>query len=607
MLTPGQLPDLRWLEIDLLLEARQPPRRAHPLVVLEALLKGVFEAIGPDAATSKQLWHWPGADLDSIGWEAGTRIPLVVQLFNLPPAALPRWQAALQARLARPGQNFTLCQAGPARVVGVPAPMASTATAQTLELLTPLPLPHQPGHPRTALDGAGFLHLCQTRLRKLFGCEAHLPPPPDIDTSAWRYLRIVHRSRSQGGHPMFLNGCVGPLTLSGPHLPDWQPWLALFACVGLGERLSFSQGRLRLATAAPPPPAQAPLRLRRPFVLQADTPCVLRLDNANLVVCTEEDIPVDRVPLMRLASVEVQSPARLTAALLHACAEEGIPVLLAAPGKTLVPIVGGQAEATRNRTLARHHAVWQATAPADRVRIAAALVDAKLAGQARLVQGRYQAGDHQHLARLQRARARLPLADSLAVVRGWEGWASRHHYQWWARFAAPLGRFQQRRTHGQSPDPLNIALNYGYALLRNRVAVALRLAGLDPYLGILHEANGRHEALTSDLMEPYRPEIDRLVLRLINLRRLRPEDFNPTEDGTLQMQSAARRRFVQSFAQLCEGNPHEGGARLKARLWTDVRAYRRAVLNGDLTHWQPLTGLPATEDADDPAPDTPLP
>jgi CRISPR-associated protein Cas1 len=342
-------------------------------------------------------------------------------------------------------------------------------------------------------------------------------------------------------------------------------------------------------------------------VLQADTPCVLRLNNANLEVCTVEDVTVDRIPLMRLASVEVQSPAQLTAALLHACAEEGVPVLLAAPGKALVPIVGGQAEATRNRTLARHHAVWQATDPAARVRIAAALVDAKLAGQARLVQGRYQAGDNQQLARLQRARSRLPLADSLAVVRGWEGWASRHHYQWWARFALPLGRFQQRRAHGQSPDPVNIALNYGYALLRNRVAVALRLAGLDPYLGILHEANGRHEALVSDLMEPYRPEIDRLVLRLINLRRLRPEDFKQTEDGTLQLQSAARRRFVQSFAQLCEGNPHEGGARLKIRLWKDVQAYRRAVVNGDLALWQPLTGLPATEDEDDPTTEDPLP
>lgn len=288
LLDAADLQRLTWLEIDLALVAQAPPRRAHPLVVLEALFKGVFEAARLDPRLVKQLWHWPGAGVDALHWQAGTRIPLTIQLFGLSAEQIPTWLDQLHARFAPArGPNFSLAEVGPWRIARPPD--APAGTALSLDFLTPVPLPHQPGAPNTALDGAGFQRLCQTRLRKLFGREGQLPPPPELDVSAWRYWRTEHRSRSQGGHPMFLNGCVGPLCLSGPELPPWRPWLGLFSAVGLGERLSFAQGRLLLreAAAAPEPaePGVAPLRLRRPFVLDAALRGArLSLANANLIM-----------------------------------------------------------------------------------------------------------------------------------------------------------------------------------------------------------------------------------------------------------------------------------------------------------------------------------
>ena len=81
---------------------------------------------------------------------------------------------------------------------------------------------------------------------------------------------------------------------------------------------------------------------------------------------------------------------------------------------------------------------------------------------------------------------------------------TRHYHRWLQQHVQALGDFAQRRQHGQTPDPVNSLLNYGYALLRHRLACGVRLAGLDPWLGVLHEANGRHEALVSDLIEPWR-------------------------------------------------------------------------------------------------------
>ncbi|ACD82925.1 CRISPR-associated endonuclease Cas1 [Candidatus Methylacidiphilum infernorum] len=200
---------------------------------------------------------------------------------------------------------------------------------------------------------------------------------------------------------------------------------------------------------------------------------------------------------------------------------------------------------------------------------------------------RYRPDDHKLLVRFKRACVGLVHARQLPAVRGWEGWASRHYWRWFAQQVNQLGGFEERRTHGQTQDPVNLALNYGYALLRHRLGVAVRLAGLDPYLGVLHEANGRHEALVSDLVEIFRPEVDRLVIRLIHLKMIQPKDF-VFQDGLLWLRPEARRRFVQSFTRICEGLPRHGGSMLHSRIRRLVDSYKKAVLEGTLSDWRPI-------------------
>lgn len=65
-----------------------------------------------------------------------------------------------------------------------------------------------------------------------------------------------------------------------------------------------------------------------------------------------------------------------------------------------------------------------------------------------------------------------------------------------------------RDREGVSP---NILLNYGYAILRAVVARALVASGLLPTLGIHHHNRYNAYCLADDIMEPYRPYVDRLV------------------------------------------------------------------------------------------------
>ncbi len=63
--------------------------------------------------------------------------------------------------------------------------------------------------------------------------------------------------------------------------------------------------------------------------------------------------------------------------------------------------------------------------------------------------------------------------------------------------------------------PPNNMLNYGYAILRGVVARALVSSGLLPTLGIHHHNRYNAYCLADDIMEPYRPVVDKLVLEIL--------------------------------------------------------------------------------------------
>ena len=58
---------------------------------------------------------------------------------------------------------------------------------------------------------------------------------------------------------------------------------------------------------------------------------------------------------------------------------------------------------------------------------------------------------------------------------------------------------------------INSLLNYGYAILRAAVARAVMGAGLHPSLGLMHTNRSNPMVLVDDLMEPFRPTVDREV------------------------------------------------------------------------------------------------
>ena len=78
---------------------------------------------------------------------------------------------------------------------------------------------------------------------------------------------------------------------------------------------------------------------------------------------------------------------------------------------------------------------------------------------------------------------------------------------YWANLFPSLPKFTREREES-APNAL---LNYGYALLRAVVARSLVSVGLLPMLGIHHHNRYNAYCLADDIMEPYRPYIDKFV------------------------------------------------------------------------------------------------
>lgn len=63
--------------------------------------------------------------------------------------------------------------------------------------------------------------------------------------------------------------------------------------------------------------------------------------------------------------------------------------------------------------------------------------------------------------------------------------------------------------------PPNNLLDYGYAILRSVVARGLVSSGMFPSIGICHHNRYNGYCLADDIMEPYRPYVDRLVVDIV--------------------------------------------------------------------------------------------
>lgn len=228
------------------------------------------------------------------------------------------------------------------------------------------------------------------------------------------------------------------------------------------------------------------------------SPVYLSAKNKQLVVTyVDKSIAVRSVPMEDIGLVLLENKQiTITNAALNLLAENEAAVITCddrfMPSAIMLPMVGHSLQTERYRkqiqiSLPLKKNLWQQ------------VVVAKILNQAAVLQYR-----NKESLVVEKMAERVVSGDT----QNHEGQAAAYYWQ----NIMPFEYFV-RDSIGEPPNNL---LNYGYAILRAIVARALVSTGLHPSFGLFHKNKYNPYCLADDIMEPYRPYVDRMVLDIID-------------------------------------------------------------------------------------------
>lgn len=228
-------------------------------------------------------------------------------------------------------------------------------------------------------------------------------------------------------------------------------------------------------------------------------PAYLKTKNEQLVIslkdCEEEKrVPIEDIGVLILDHYQITITQPTLARLLHhnaaiiTCDETHHPVGL------FLNLEGHSLQSQRFRaqteaSLPLKKQLWQQT------------IEAKIANQARLLFEKRR--ENKYLLQLAK-NVKSGDSDNCEALAA--------SYYWKHLFP----EFLQFKRSREGPPPNNL-LNYGYAILRAVVARSLVGSGLLPTLGIFHRNQYNAYCLADDIMEPYRPFVDRVVWNIVRM------------------------------------------------------------------------------------------
>ena len=125
----------------------------------------------------------------------------------------------------------------------------------------------------------------------------------------------------------------------------------------------------------------------------------------------------------------------------------------------------------------------------------------------------------------------------------WRGTSKRPIPNSWKEIGQRTSLFHRAGNRNAS-HPVNAILNYAYTVLQSELQIDAIAEGYDPTIGIMHECNNGSAAFIFDLMEPFRPMVDRNVLEFIRGHVFDPADFVIRSDGVCRLNPEMTRCVV---------------------------------------------------------------
>lgn len=271
------------------------------------------------------------------------------------------------------------------------------------------------------------------------------------------------------------------------------------------------------------------------YILQSDV--MVAKKGGTLQVKRQKEVLIER-PLAHVTEVVILGNATVSAALVRSCMEQQTPIHYLSHNATylaqIAPIENKNV-LVRLKQYASHFNVEQ------KHQLARRFVEGKLNNA--IVFARRAGADVSELLRL---APKISSCEDSEVLRGLEGNAAKQYFSL-IKHKFPAEFAMEGRNKRPPRDPANSLLSLAYTFLAKECQNACRIAGLDPYVGFLHEAVYGRPALALDLMEEFRAILaDSVVLTLFNKGMISLDMFDNSE-GYPKLNDEGFKQFLRAW------------------------------------------------------------
>ncbi|MBI5407995.1 MAG: CRISPR-associated endonuclease Cas1 [Nitrospirae bacterium] len=314
-------------------------------------------------------------------------------------------------------------------------------------------------------------------------------------------------------------------------------------------------------------------RLKKPLYVTAQH-TFLSLNGEALDIKRQGEI-IETIPLRRISEIIVMEKASFSTALLTSCTDCGIPITVTLNSGYFITTV--KPDSKRYYSVSYEHGSRHySLTDTETLSLAKEFAAGKLRNYVSLFKQRYSKDTKTFIAEIERTINDINQAGGINEARGYEGSAAKKIYPQLNRFIDD-GTFHITRRQRRKPDRINSLLNYGYYLLFSRINATVRALGLNPYLGFLHSPEDNYESLVCDIEELFRSRIDRLIIRMVNLKVITKDDFTETEKG-LYLTRDALAKFLNQFDAEMERKTPGNGLSLKENIYVQTSVVKNFML-----------------------------
>jgi len=134
---------------------------------------------------------------------------------------------------------------------------------------------------------------------------------------------------------------------------------------------------------------------------------------------------------------------------------------------------------------------------------------------------------------------------SKQVLLGIEGNCANVYFQAISSMLPSKWKFSGRSQHPAN-DAFNALLNYAYGITYREIEKIVIISGLDPNAGFYHTDQYGKPTLTYDIIEIFRPKVDRFVIALLS-KRVAKESWFEHNDIEVSLSKIGRKEVIQAF------------------------------------------------------------